>query len=260
VADKGTPKVRSPYFMNVLMFIVFYRYNKGDIPPHEFYNKMIDVRKDNKDPTTLTSTLITHFLSLRKRFKPVMRQFFTEKHKMPMSWFAMRLNYTRSVATTSIVGHILGLGDRHTSNILLDSSTGEVVHIDLGIAFEQVSFRSVLPFSAIVSYGLPHKGKLLPVPECVPFRMTADMVDGMGTTGTQGVFQRCAEETLRVLRNDSEVVLTVLEVFKYDPLHSWCVYHRSPRPNDSSPRFLPISLPWTVLTQRRRAGRRVSSR
>ena len=51
------------------------------------------------------------------------------------------------------------------------------------------------------------------------------MVDGMGTTGTQGVFQRCAEETLRVLRSDSEVVLTVLEVFKYDPLHSWCVNH-----------------------------------
>jgi len=56
--------------------------------------------------------------------------------------------------------------------------------------------------------------------------MTADMVDGMGTTGTQGVFQRCAEETLRVLRNDSEVVFTVLEVFKYDPLHSWCVDSR----------------------------------
>jgi len=71
---------------------------------------------------------------------------------------------------------------------------------------------------------LPYKGKLLPVSELVPFRMTADMVDGMGTTGTQGVFQRCAEETLRVLRNDSEVVLTVLQVFKYDPLHSWCVH------------------------------------
>ena len=64
--------------------------------------------------------------------------------------------------------------------------------------------------------------------------MTADMVDGMGTTGTQGVFQRCAEETLRVLRDDSEVVLTVLEVFKYDPLHSWCVNHR-PRPFLVSP-------------------------
>lgn len=64
--------------------------------------------------------------------------------------------------------------------------------------------------------------------------MTADMVDGMGTTGTQGVFQRCAEETLRVLRNDSEVVLTVLEVFKYDPLHSWWV-NRHPHPSLVSP-------------------------
>jgi len=35
------------------------------------------------------------------------------------------------------------------------------------------------------------------------------------------VFQRCAEETLRVLREDSEVIMTVLEVFKHDPLHSW---------------------------------------
>ena len=53
--------------------------------------------------------------------------------------------------------------------------------------------------------------------------MTADIVDGMGISGTQGVFQRCAEETLRVLRDDSEVIMTVLEVFKHDPLHSWFV-------------------------------------
>ena len=47
-------------------------------------------------------------------------------------------SHARSVATTSIVGHILGLGDRHLSNILMDNKSGEVVHIDLGIAFEQV--------------------------------------------------------------------------------------------------------------------------
>lgn len=53
--------------------------------------------------------------------------------------------------------------------------------------------------------------------------MTRDIVDGMGTSGTSGVFHRCAEETLRVLRDDSEVIMTVLEVFKHDPLHSWYV-------------------------------------
>jgi ataxia telangiectasia mutated family protein len=50
----------------------------------------------------------------------------------------MRLTYTRSVATASIVGHVLGIGDRHGSNILMDNHKGEVVHIDFGIAFDQV--------------------------------------------------------------------------------------------------------------------------
>jgi hypothetical protein len=37
----------------------------------------------------------------------------------------------------SQVGYIIGLGDRHSMNILLDEATAEVVHIDLGVAFEQ---------------------------------------------------------------------------------------------------------------------------
>ncbi|KAI0792158.1 hypothetical protein C8Q75DRAFT_805193 [Abortiporus biennis] len=158
-------------------------------------DKRLKVGNHKPDPITAVYKEVTaHFL-------PVLRHWFTESHKSPLSWYTMRLNYARSLATNSIVGHILGLGDRHMSNILLDNGTGEVVHIDLGIAFDQ--------------------GKLLPIPERVPFRLTRDMVDGLGTSGTQGVFQRCAEETLRVLRDGSEVILTVLEVFKYDPLHSW---------------------------------------
>lgn len=42
-------------------------------------------------------------------------------------------------------------------------------------------------------------------------------------SGVDGVFRRCCEETLRVLRERSNVVMTVLEVFKHDPLQSWCV-------------------------------------
>ncbi|KZT65045.1 hypothetical protein DAEQUDRAFT_677538 [Daedalea quercina L-15889] len=174
------------------------RYRPGDIRPYDAQEQLSTKQKkcDND-----RGEMLALFLKLRQRFRPVMRHYFTERHKDPMAWFTMRLKYSRSVATTSIVGHILGLGDRHISNILLDNNTGEVIHIDLGIAFDQ--------------------GKMLQVPERVPFRLTADVVDGLGTSGTQGVFQRCAEETLRVLRDESEVILTVLEVFKYDPLHSW---------------------------------------
>jgi len=118
-----------------------------------------------------------------------------------VTWYAKRLTYSRSVATGAIVGHILGLGDRHISNLLLDARTGEMIHIDLGIAFDQ--------------------GRYLPIPELVPFRLTADVVDGMGISGTEGVFRKCSEQTLRVLREGADIIRTVLEVFKYDPLHSW---------------------------------------
>lgn len=141
------------------------------------------------------------FRSVCRHMPPAFRHYFMERFKTPPTWLAVRLNYTRSVATTSIIGHVLGLGDRHVSNILVDKVTGEVIHIDFGVAFEQ--------------------GKLLPIPELVPFRLTRDIVDGMGLSGVEGVFRRCCEETLRVLRSNKDVIQTVLEVFKYDPLFAW---------------------------------------
>ena len=76
---------------------------------------------------------------MRKQFKPVMRHFFTDMSNDPIGWYAMRLKYARSVAVGSMVGHLVGLGDRHGSNIMINTKTGEILHIDLGIAFDQVS-------------------------------------------------------------------------------------------------------------------------
>ncbi|KAK2744363.1 Serine/threonine-protein kinase tel1 [Myotisia sp. PD_48] len=135
------------------------------------------------------------------QFRPVMKFFFMERFPNPDDWFSKRLAYTRTTAAISVLGHILGLGDRHGHNILLDTKTGEVVHIDLGVAFEQ--------------------GRVLPVPEMVPFRLTRDLVDGMGITKTEGVFRRCCEFTLEALRQESYSIMTILDVLRYDPLYSW---------------------------------------
>lgn len=117
-----------------------YRYNRTDITPRQCNERLSSLRKEmGSDVAALKPALVNEFREIRKKFRPVMRHFFTEHRKEPQAWFEMRLKYSRSVAVTSIVGHILGLGDRHLSNILIDTVTGEVVHIDLGIAFEQVS-------------------------------------------------------------------------------------------------------------------------
>ncbi|KAK6458178.1 phosphatidylinositol kinase [Scheffersomyces xylosifermentans] len=143
------------------------------------------------------------FQKVIAKIDPVLQHFFFDTFLTPDVWFDSRIAYTRGIATTSIVGHILGLGDRHCNNILLDKCTGEPIHIDLGVAFDQ--------------------GKRLPIPETVPFRLTRDIVDGFGSTGVEGVFKKSCEHTFRVLRSNKDHILSILEVLRWDPLYSWSI-------------------------------------
>lgn len=52
----------------------------------------------------------------------------------------------------------------------------------------------------------------MPTPEQVPFRLTRDIVDGMGAAGCEGVMRRCSEVVLRVLRAHRDELLTIAEV------------------------------------------------
>ena len=61
-----------------------------------------------------------------KHFSPSFRFFFVERFGHSLKdWYAAKMKYTRSVAVSSIVGHILGIGDRHTSNVLVSQLSGE---------------------------------------------------------------------------------------------------------------------------------------
>lgn len=47
------------------------------------------------------------------------------------------------------------------------------------------------------------------------------MVDAMGPLKIEGPFRRACEITMRVLRQQSSTLLSVLTPFVYDPLVSW---------------------------------------
>lgn len=81
------------------------------------------------------------------------------------TWWQVVKRYSYSVAVMSMIGYIIGLGDRHLDNVLVDLTSGDVVHIDYNVCFE--------------------KGKTLRVPEKVPFRLTSNIRDALGVTGVE---------------------------------------------------------------------------
>ena len=75
-------------------------------------------------------------------FSPSFRFFFLEKFSHSTeAWHHAKMRYIRSCAVSSMVGNVLGIGDRHLQNILIHERTGDLVHIDFGIVFEQGKVR-----------------------------------------------------------------------------------------------------------------------
>ena len=117
-------------------------------------------------------------------------------------WLERRTNYTRSLAVMSMVGYVLGLGDRHPSNLMLDRTNGKIIHVDFGDCFETAMTREKFP-------------------ERIPFRLTRMLKNAMEVTGIEGTFRRTCESVMKVLRSNRDSVMAVLEAFVYDPLVYW---------------------------------------
>nr|XP_008104413.1 PREDICTED: serine/threonine-protein kinase ATR isoform X1 [Anolis carolinensis] len=151
--------------------------------------------------TPLPEKLKVYKETLLPRHPPIFHEWFLRKFPDPTSWYSSRSAYCRSTAVMSMVGYILGLGDRHGENILFDSLTGDCVHVDFNCLF--------------------NKGETFDFPEVVPFRLTHNMVNGMGPMGTEGLFRRACEVTLRLMRDQREPLMSVLKTFLHDPLVEW---------------------------------------
>lgn len=179
------------------------RYNPQDWLPSKCLAKVSEFDSCSDD------TKVKNFKMICENIQPAMHHFFYENFKNPGQLFERKLAYTTSVAVASMVGYILGIGDRHVQNILIDTITAEVIHIDFGIAFEQ--------------------GKILPHPELIPFRLTRDIIAPMGVSGVDGVFRKMCEKTMDILRKNSQTLTTILEVLLYDPMYNWALSNQTKR-------------------------------
>jgi len=118
-----------------------------------------------------------------------------------------------------MVGYILGLGDRHPSNLMLHRSSGNIIHIDFGDCFEVAMQREKYP-------------------EKIPFRLTRMLVKAMEISGIEGNFRSTCYRVLQVLRENKDSLMAVLEAFVHDPLINWRLLNTaSPLPPSKAKEF-----------------------
>jgi serine/threonine-protein kinase ATR len=172
------------------IFIEAYKSRGIAIDYHAIRSKLDVISKDHKQIAIWDRDILGTFM-------PVLHDWFIQMFPEPNAWLAARLRYTRSCAVMSMVGHVLGLGDRHGENILLEEAHGGTFHVDFNCLFD--------------------KGKTFETPERVPFRLTHNMVDAFGVYKENGPFRKCCELTLGILRGNEDTLMTILETFLYDP-------------------------------------------
>lgn len=73
----------------------------------------------------------------------------------PTEWMNSVKTFTKDCAVGAALGYLLGIGDRHLDNMLVNINQGKFIHVDFSIIFG--------------------RGAALRVPELVPFRLTQNI-------------------------------------------------------------------------------------
>uniref|UniRef100_A0A3Q3H3K6 DNA-dependent protein kinase catalytic subunit n=1 Tax=Labrus bergylta TaxID=56723 RepID=A0A3Q3H3K6_9LABR len=120
----------------------------------------------------------------------------------PEAFLSLRSHFISSHALLCISHWILGIGDRHLSNFMINMETGGMVGIDFGHAFGSAT-------------------QFLPVPELMPFRLTQQFVNLMQPLKESGLIQSVMVHALRAYRAEPDLLLNTMDVFVKEPSLDW---------------------------------------
>eukprot|EP00106_Octopus_bimaculoides_P010915 XP_014778357.1 PREDICTED: DNA-dependent protein kinase catalytic subunit-like [Octopus bimaculoides] len=132
----------------------------------------------------------------------LLRKSFKKMSTSPEAFHVLRTGFTISHAVLCICHYILGVGDRHLSNLMIHQGTGQMIGIDFGHAFGSAT-------------------QYLPIPELMPFRLTRQLQNVCLPHGTKGTFERTMAHCLESLRSDKDLLTHTLEIFVREPSLDW---------------------------------------
>lgn len=118
------------------------------------------------------------------------------------TYLAMRGCFCRSLGALTVSSYLLGIGDRHLDNFMLEDGTGRVVGIDFGHAFGSATYQ-------------------LPVPELVGVRLTRQMTSFLKPLDSSVLLRTHMVLALKALRARGDELMRVMEVFVSEPLLDW---------------------------------------
>lgn len=69
-------------------------------------------------------------------------------------------------------------------------------------------------------------------PERIPFRLTRMLVKAMEVGGVEGTFRSTCESVMRVMRQNEDSLMAILEAFVHDPLMNWKLIEKNGMDSD----------------------------
>lgn len=119
----------------------------------------------------------------------------------PEEVLSSRITFIRKYSVLSIACYILGIGDRHLDNFLINKNNSEIFAIDFGISFGQ--------------------NLSLSLPELIPFRLTSQFRNVISPIGVRGSIRQNMVEALYSLKNRTRLIVDYCEVLVKDPILNW---------------------------------------
>lgn len=117
------------------------------------------------------------------------------------AFITIKNQFVKSIAVFSITSYLLGIGDRHLENFLVNTNDGEVLGIDYGCAFGS--------------------GVQLAVPELIPFRLTQQIEGVIAPHSMEGVYKQTMVHALTAIKKRKSIILDTCDIFVQEPLLDW---------------------------------------